>query len=130
MKTENAAVAKADGRETRAERAIRLLETTAVDPLQLKLQAFRRFYPAVVNARHNGMKTKQVLKILTEGGLKLYPSLLEKLMVAMEQAEGAPACAHCGQRLRIKTIEPESGSPCTEPEGRPSLVEEALALHA
>ncbi|ODT96602.1 MAG: hypothetical protein ABS82_03960 [Rhodanobacter sp. SCN 67-45] len=76
------------------------MQTTAVDPFQLKLQEFRVFYPAVATARHKGMKTKQILKLLTEGGLKLYPALLEKLMTAMEQAEGTPSCELCGQPLR------------------------------
>lgn len=136
MKSENTAVKNADARETRAERAIRLLQTTATDPLQLKLQEFRVFYPAVAAARHKGMRTKQILKLLAEGGLKLYPALLEKLMVAMEQAVSAPTCQHCGQRLRINAVEPVPDSHCRETEGEhapepmPSRVEEALALHA
>jgi hypothetical protein len=114
MKIENTTVKNAEARETRAERAIRLLQTTAIDPLQLKLQEFRVFYPAVANARHKGMKTKQILKLLTEGGLKLYPGLLEKLMAAMEQAGGVPACQHCGQPLQTEATGTSAGSPgCT-----------------
>ena len=101
MKIDNTNAKNAEARETRAERAIRLLQTTAIDPLQLKLQEFRVFYPAVATARHKGMKTKQILKLLTEGGLKLYPSLLEKLMAAMEEAKGVPSCELCGQFLRV-----------------------------
>ena len=110
MKIENTTVKNAEARETRAERAIRLLQTTAIDPLQLKLQEFRVFYPAVANARHKGMKTKQILKLLTEGGLKLYPSLLEKLMAAMEQAKGVPSCELCGQILRVEAAGTEAGN--------------------
>lgn len=128
MKSENTAVKNADARETRAERAIRLLQTTATDPLQLKLQEFRIFHPAVAAARHKGMKTKQILKLLAEGGLKLYPGLLEKLMVAMEQAVSAPTCQNCGQR--ISAVEPGHDRPCPEPESLSNFVEEALALHA
>jgi hypothetical protein len=117
MKTENTTAKNADARETRAEKAIRLLQTTAIDPLQLKLQEFRAFYPAVATARHKGMKTKQILKLLAEGGLKLYPGLLEKLMVAIEKAKGAPSCELCGQTLRKEAAEPVSGSPLPVAEG-------------
>lgn len=109
MKTESTTVKNAEARETRAERAIRLLQTTAIDPLQLKLQDFRAFYPAVANARHKGMKTKQILKLLAEGGLKLYPGLLEKLMAAMEEAKGVPSCELCGQTLRVEVVGMEAG---------------------
>ena len=111
MKTENTTAKNADARETRAEKAIRLLQTTAIDPLQLKLQEFRAFYPAVATARHKGMKTKQILKLLAEGGLKLYPGLLEKLMVAIEKADGVASCELCGQALRTAAALPTSDSP-------------------
>lgn len=101
----------ADARESRVERAVRLLQTTAVDPFQLKLREFKAFYPAVVAARHNKMKNKQILKIIADGGLKLYPSLLESLMKAMEQAEGTPACQHCRQTLQIRPAGADAGDP-------------------
>ncbi|MGY3041432.1 hypothetical protein ACVWWQ_003064 [Rhodanobacter sp. TND4EL1] len=111
MKAENTAAKNADARETRAERAIRLLQTTSTDPFQLKLREFRTFYPAVATARHKGMKTKQILKLLTEGGLKLYPGLLEKLMEATKQAEGTAACQHCGQTLQTEVANTNAGNP-------------------
>lgn len=125
----------ADARESRFERAIRLLQTTAVDPFQLRLREFKAFYPAVVAARHNGMKNKQILKLLADGGLKLYPGLLEKLMSALEKAEGAPACQHCGQTLRTEasgTNARKSSGNVDDHASEPSagLVEEALASHA
>lgn len=110
MKPDNTNARNAEARETRAEQAIRLLQTTAIDHLQLKLQEFRVFYPAVATARHKGMKTKQILKLLTEGGLKLYPSLLEKLMAAMEEAKGVPSCELCGQLLRVDAAGTEAGN--------------------
>lgn len=101
MKNEKVIPKSADTRETRAERVIRLLETTAVDPLQAKLQDFHAFYPAITVARQKGMKTKQIIKILADGGMKLYPALFEKLMKAMENSEGKPYCKLCGQSLAI-----------------------------
>ncbi|GAB1594736.1 hypothetical protein [Lysobacter claricitrinus] len=127
MKTESTVAKSADTRETRAERAIRLLQTTAIDPLQVKLQEFSTFYPAVAAARHKGMKTKQILKLLAEGGLKLYPTLLEKLMAAMEAAEGTPRCELCSQPLRIGAIESATDAPAVQ---ALSPVEDALASHA
>lgn len=134
MKTENGATKSADARQTRTERTIRLLMTTT-DPLQQKLQEFKVFYPAVAAARHNKMANKQILKHLADGGLKLYPSLLESLIDAMEKAEGAPACQHCGQTLRTEaagTKASKSGGDEGDhtSETATSLVEEALASHA
>lgn len=111
MKAENTAAKNPDARETRVERAIRLLQTTSTDPFQLKLQEFKPFYHAVASARHKGMKTKQILKLLAEGGLKLYPSLLEKLMVAARQAEGDPACQLCGQTLLPEAADTDARNP-------------------
>ncbi|MBH1826825.1 hypothetical protein I5W35_06780 [Stenotrophomonas maltophilia] len=101
MKNEKITPKNVDTRETRAERVIRLLETTAVDPLQAKLQDFHAFYPAITVARQKGMKTKQIIKILADGGMKLYPALFEKLMNAMENSKGKPCCKLCGQCLAI-----------------------------
>lgn len=134
MKTEHAAAKSLEARETRTERTIRLLMTTTA-PLQQKLQEFKVFYPAVSIARHNKMANKQILKHLADGGLKLYPSLLESLIDAMEKAEGAPACQHCGQTLRTAITGPKASKSGADEgdhtsETPTSLVEEALASHA
>ncbi|KRA46589.1 hypothetical protein [Pseudoxanthomonas sp. Root630] len=134
MKTESTAAKNADARETRTERTIRLL-MTITDPLQQKLQEFKVFYPAVAMARHNKMPNKQILRHLADGGLKLYPSLLENLIDAMEQAEGAPACQHCGHTLRTeptatKASKSDRGEGDHTSESPARLVEEALASNA
>lgn len=98
MKTDNTLAAKSgEAKETRAEKAIRLLTTTAGSPFNQKIDEFKTFYPAVVAAKRNGMKNKQVIKILAEGGLKLYPALFEKLIAAMKRDAVANNCPHCGQ---------------------------------
>ncbi|WP_155273927.1 hypothetical protein [Xanthomonas arboricola] len=114
MKTKNDISAEtkpkdAEVRETRIERAIRLLQTTAADSFQLKLREFKAFYPGVVAARHNKMKTKQILKIVADGGLKLYPALLENLIKAMERIEGMPICQQCGQTLHTDEADTNTG---------------------
>jgi hypothetical protein len=134
MKPEHTATKNADARETRTERTIRLLMTTT-DPLQQKLEEFKVFYPAVAMARHNKMANKQILKHLADGGLKLYPSLLESLIDSMEKAEGAPICQHCGQTLRAEATGPKASKSGGDEgdhtsETPASLVEEALASHA
>lgn len=120
MIIENTAPKNVDARETRAERTIRLLTTTATAPLQQKLQEFRIFYPAVATARLKGMRNKQILKILADGGLKLYPALLEKLIAAMERTEGVPTCQHCGQTLETEVADTNAGSPGPTDDEHPS----------
>jgi hypothetical protein len=100
MKTNNNLPKGGDAKETRAEKTIRLLTTTAGNPFNQKLEEFKAFHPAVVTARRNGMKNKQIIKILAEGGLKLYPTLFEKLMAAMSEDPDATTCTHCGQALQ------------------------------
>lgn len=134
MNTEHTPAKNLEARETRTERTIRLLMTTN-DPLQQKLQEFKVFYPAVSMARHNKMANKQILKHLADGGLKLYPSLLESLIDAMERAEGAPGCQHCGQTLRSEATGSKASKSGADEGDRTSetpasLVEEALASHA
>lgn len=98
MKTDsNLAARSAEVKETRAEKAIRLLTTQAANPFDQKLHEFRAFYPAVATAMNNGKKARPILKILADGGLKLYPSLLDKLMTAMKEEAVAPRCTHCKQ---------------------------------
>ncbi|MET3653105.1 hypothetical protein [Dyella japonica] len=101
MKTDNHLAAKGgEVKETRAEKAIRLLTTTAANPFHQKLDEFKTFYPAIATAKRNGLKHKQIIRILAEGGLKLYPSLFEKLMAAMKAEESHRTCPHCGQTMR------------------------------
>jgi hypothetical protein len=103
MKTEKILAPKGgEAKETRADKAIRLLETTITDPFNQKLDEFKAFYPAVVTAKRNGMKNKQVIKILGEAGMKLYPALLEKLMSAIAREPEADMCALCGHAVTIQ----------------------------
>lgn len=100
MKTDNTLAAKGgEAKKTRAEKAIHLLMTTAGDPFHQKMDQFREFYPAVVIAKRNGMTRKQIMKILAEAGLKIYPALFEKLVSAMAREADAKVCAHCGQAV-------------------------------
>lgn len=100
MKTNETLAAKGgEVKETRAEKAIRLLTTQAANPFHQKLDEFRGFYPAVATAMNNGMKARPILKILAEGGLKLYPALLDKLMAAMKAEAESPRCPHCRQTI-------------------------------
>lgn len=100
MKTDKTIAAKSsEAKQTRAEKAIRLLMTTAGNPFNQKLEEFETFYPAVITAKRNGMKNKQIIKILAEAGLKLYPALFEKLVVAMAREAEAKMCALCGQAV-------------------------------
>lgn len=85
MKNENMAAKSAGTRETRLERAIRLLHMPAIDPLKLKLQ-------------------------VAEGGLKHYPGLLENLMTVVEKADGASSCHHCGQILQTGRSDTNAGN--------------------
>lgn len=93
------AATSGEAKETRVEKAIRLLTTMASSPFNQKLVEFRTFYPAIVAAKANGMKNKQIIKVLAEGGLKLYPALFEKLIVAMQDNGVAPACHYCRQPM-------------------------------
>lgn len=98
MKTDNSLAAKSgEPRETRAEKAIRLLSTKAANPFDQKLDKFKAFYPAVATAINNGMRTRPILKILADGDLKLYPALLDKLIAAMKEEADAPRCPQCRQ---------------------------------
>lgn len=107
MKTDNTLAAKGgEARETRAEKAIRLLMTTAGNPFNRKLDEFKAFYPAVVTAKHNGTKNKQIIKILAEAGLRLYPALFEKLMSAMAREADPKTCVLCGQAV-IGQMQPD-----------------------
>lgn len=107
MKTDsNLAARSAEVKETRAEKAIRLLTTNAAGPFDQRLDAFRQFYPAVAMAMSNGMKARPILKILAEGGLKLYPALFAKLMVAMQEETEAPRCRHCRQAIPHPNFDP------------------------
>lgn len=98
MKTDNMLAAKSsEAKETRAEKAIRLLSTKAANPFDQKLDEFKAFYPAVATALNNGMRARPILKILAEGGLKLYPALLDKLIAAMKEEADSPRCPQCRQ---------------------------------
>ena len=98
MKTDNNLAPKSsEAKETRAEKAIRLLSTKAANPFDQKLDEFKPFYPAVATALNNGMRARPILKILAEGGLKLYPALLDKLIGAMKEEADAPHCSQCRQ---------------------------------
>lgn len=100
MKNENNLAAKSgEVKETRAEKAIRLLSSSVASPFDQKLEAFRQFYPAVAKAMNSGMKTRPILKILAEGGLKLYPALFDKLIAAMKEEAESPRCPHCRQGI-------------------------------
>lgn len=101
MKNYNNLAAKSgDTKVTRAEKAIRLLITKAANPFDQKLDEFKMFYPAVATAMNNGMKARPILKILAEGGLKLYPALLDKLISAMKEEADTPRCPHCRQIIK------------------------------
>lgn len=101
MKTDNNLATKAgEIKETRAEKAMRLLSTQAANPFHQKLDEFKVFYPAVATAMNNGMKARPILKILADGGLKLYPALLDKLIAAMKEDAEAPRCPHCMQVIK------------------------------
>lgn len=122
MKTEDNLPSKSgETKETRAQKAIRLLTTATGSPFNQKLDDFRTFYPAVVAARRNGMKNKQIIKILAEGGLKLYPALFEKLMSTMENDRDATACPHCGQAVTVRIEEAEIIDTTTDDD--PTLVQ-------
>lgn len=111
MKTDNTLAAKGgEAKQTRAEKAIRLLMTTAGNPFNQKLEEFKTFYPAVITARRNGMKNKQIIKILAEAGLKLYPTLFEKLVGAMARETEAKMCALCGQAVIGQTGQSDVGT--------------------
>ena len=129
MNTEkNLAAKSSEVRETRAEKAIRLLMTTSASPFQQKRGEFKLFYPAVRAAKANGMKNKQIIKILAEGGLKLYPALLEKLMAAQGDADDASKCLHCGQALATDLETPASEEPPSD--ACPALAGEATTYQA
>lgn len=101
MKSESILAAKSgEAKETRAEKAIRMLTTNATSPFDQKFEEFKAFYPAVATAMNNGMKARPILKILADGGLKLYPALLDKLIDAMKQEAEAPHCPHCRQIIK------------------------------
>lgn len=121
MKTDDILAAKGgEAKETRAEKAIRLLTTAVGDPFKLKLEEFKSFHPSVRIAQSNGVPRKQILKYLADAGLKLYPNLFEKLMTAMEKAcmeggDGSITCSHCGQPiLELEALEQESAIPCNK----------------
>lgn len=122
---ENTLAAKGgEAKETRAEKAIRLLTTAVGDPFKLKLKEFKPFYPSVRIAQSNGVPRKQILKYLTDAGLKLYPSVFEKLMTSMEKAyteggAGSVTCDHCGQPLpELEALEQESATPCNQEQAK------------
>jgi hypothetical protein len=95
-------VPRSDAKESRADRAIRLLTAEASNPFNEKLISFRIFYPSIVIAKKNGLKNKQIMKILAEGGLKLYPAVFEKLMNAMGQESGLTELLICGAIVRAQ----------------------------
>ena len=107
MKTDNNLAAKSgEAKETRAEKAIRLLTSNAASPFDQKLDAFREFYPAVATAMNNGMKARPILKILADAGLKLYPALFDNLITAMKKEAEAPRCQHCKQAIPHPSSDP------------------------
>lgn len=119
MKNENNLATKGgESKETRAEKAMRLLTTKAANPFSQKLAEFKTFYPSVVTATHNGMKARQIIKILAEGGLKLYPALFEKLMTTMRAEAETPRCTLCNQALHLHHNQQSDDST------RPNLPEE------
>lgn len=106
MKTDHTLAAKCgEARETRAEKAIRLLTTRPANPFDEKLEVFKEFYPAIATAMNNGMKARPILKILAEGGLKLYPALLNNLITAMKEGAETPRCPHCRQAIQHPTVD-------------------------
>jgi hypothetical protein len=112
MKTDNNLAAKSgEAKQTRVEKAIRLLTTLAGNPFNQKLEEFKAFYPAVNAAKRNGMKNKQIIKILAEAGLKLYPALFEKLMTAMARDPSENTCGLCGEPVSRHIGEPDVASP-------------------
>ncbi len=122
---ENILVAKSgEAKETRTEKAIRLLTTAVGDPFKLKLKEFKPFYPSVRIAQSNGVPRKQILKYLTDAGLKLYPSVFEKLMATMDKAcveggIGSVTCEYCGQPLPLlETLEQESAAHCNQEQAK------------
>ena len=122
---ENTLAAKSgEAKETRAEKAIRLLTTAVGDPLKLKLKEFKPFYPSVRIAQSNGVPRKQILKYLADAGLKLYPNLYEKLMASMEKActegdGGSVTCGQCGQPLPVlETLEQVSDISCYQEQAK------------
>lgn len=105
MKIDNTLAAKCgEARETRAEKAIRLLMSLGGDPKHHKLKEFEKFYPAVLHAMSRKVPRKTILKHLSEGGLKLYPALFEEFLSSMAKAYedrgDVVTCNHCGQAIQ------------------------------
>ena len=92
-----------EARDTRVDRAIRQLMSLDCDPKQRKRQEFERFYPAVLHAMSRKVPRKTILKHLSEGGLKLYPSLFDEFMESMAksyESQGSHvSCNSCGQEI-------------------------------
>ena len=116
----------AEARDARADRVIRQLMLLECDPKQQKRRDFEKFYPAVLHAMKRKVPRKTILKHLSEGGLKLYPSLLEEFMEEMgksyETLGEAVACAECGQAIAHHKTRPADSPP--DAAGRPCLTEE------
>lgn len=97
-----------DARETRSEKAIRLLMALEGDPKRQKMQEFEPFYPAVLHAIARKVPRKTILKHLSEGGLKLYPALFEELLKSMsseyKRRGDALLCNQCNQPLQFSAV--------------------------
>lgn len=99
----NLAAKCGEARETRAEKAIRLLMSLDGDPKHQKLVQFETFYPAVRHAISRKVPRKAILKHLSDGGLKLYPALYEEFLALLggrhEEQTGISSCIQCGQPI-------------------------------
>ena len=72
-----------EAKDSRAQKAIRLLMSMDGDPKRQKRSEFEKFYPAVLHAIDRKVPRKAILKLLSEGGLKLYPALFEEFLDSM-----------------------------------------------
>lgn len=134
MKTDKELAAKGgDARETRSEKAIRLLMALEGDPKRQKMQEFAQFYPAVLHAIARKVPRKTILKHLSEGGLKLYPALFEELLTSMSSdyrnRGDAVLCKQCKQPIQPpasldSAYDRDVGPPSLEGTTKPAAAED------
>jgi hypothetical protein len=98
-----------EGRETKAQKALRLIAALDGDTKRQKAKQFEQYYPAVRDALRRNVPRKALLKILEEGGLKLYPALFDELIEAFAnqsndggESHGCPTCGHVPTPLTEK----------------------------
>ncbi|MCZ8062268.1 hypothetical protein [Silanimonas sp.] len=92
-------VKASEGRETKAQKALRLIASLDGDTKRQKMKQFEQYYPGVRDALGRNVPRKVLLKILEDAGLKLYPALFDELIetFASRDESGAGPCPTCGQ---------------------------------